>query len=247
MHFMVERNWSTTGKIPGREPEGSLYDLDYYKGNRASEGVQFPVNGSYLNPESEYQNKFKDMLGWITEHVGSGSILDVGCGPAHLTHWANKLNLPLSIMSCDISHAILNWTLGHNGAIATQCDGCLLPFKSRSFDGVLFADVLEHMWPQSALQAVKEAGRLLSSSGYIFVNIPNRITWSSAARKDKGHVWLPTIREMKELLLATGFETESIEYYTRGFPLSKALRRVTDEDFKLPFLGRSIFISAQKN
>lgn len=244
---MSKEQWSTRGHLPGRSPGNSdFYDVGYFAGAKRSLGIQFPEDGSYLDPNSQYQNKFKDTLRWIRERVPEGRILDVGSGPTHLTYWARKLKLPLSIISCDVSQPILSWAKEHNEATPVVSNGHQLPFTEDSFDGVLFADVLEHMWPQDAQRATQEALRILNPGGSIFINIPNRVTWNDAAKRDQGHVWLPTVHEMKELLETTGFDPESIHHYTRGFPMTNRVRKVTNRDLKAPMLGRSIFISAQK-
>ena len=100
--------------------------------------------------------------------------------------------------------------------------------------------------PENAQKATKEAMRTLNRNGYIFINIPNRVSWVKAKKEDAGHVWLPTIREMKDLLVNTGFKKDSIRHFTRGFPISNQVRMITGSDLRLPLFGKSIFISAQK-
>jgi ubiquinone/menaquinone biosynthesis C-methylase UbiE len=243
---MIERGGFTKGVIDGRRPDPSLYgDLGYYRGEKGDRGVQYPEDGSYLNPESAYQNKFKDTLAWIGRFVSEGKILDTGSGPAHLTYWAEKLGLPFQIVSCDVSQQILEWAKDKNGATSVLARGSELPFRDNLFNGILFADVLEHMWPEDARRAVCESRRVLVPGGYIFINIPNRTTWSDAARRDQGHVWLPTIGEMKKLLVQEGFDRRSIRHLTRGFPVSNGYRKITGRDLRLPVFGRSIFIVAK--
>lgn len=242
----MESGWSTKGRINDRVFNPGLYDFKYYVGGKADLGIQFPPDSSYLNRDSHYKYKFIDTLHWIANYLTAGKLLDVGSGPTHLTHWAKSLQFPFSIISCDISREILKWALENNGAIPVVSFADTLPFRDNSFDGVLLSDVLEHMNPDDSVTAVCEAQRVLDTRGWIFINIPNRITWSSAAKKDQGHIWLPTIAEMQELLITAGFSEESIHYFTRGFPFSKAVRRLTQVDFRFPAFGRSIFICAQK-
>lgn len=245
---MAKEQWHTKGIIPGRRPGSAhFYDLDYFAGHKKSLGIQFPENGSYMNPNSAYRYKFQDTLKWIRSCMPGGKLLDVGSGPAHLTYWAKKMYSPLSIVSCDVSQPILDWAQNHNGATPVVSKGYQLPFRDGSFDGVLFADVLEHMLPEQAQIAAQEAFRILQPGGSIFINIPNRVTWSDAAKRDQGHVWLPNTYEMRDLLYSTGFAPETIHHFTRGFPKSAELRRLTGKDLRAPILGRSIFISAQKS
>ena len=237
----------TKGQIEGRPPSFELYDLDYYLGNKSDQGIQYPKDGSYLDPESDYKYKFIDILGWIRGFVPNGTVLDVGSGPSHLAYWAHKLELPFKIVGCDVSRDILRWAKEKNGLSAIVGLGHKLPFRKQAFDAVLFSDVLEHMWPKDAQRSVEQTFRILKQGGYIFINIPNRITWSDAAKRDEGHVWLPTTVEMEELLRKGNFDQASISCFTRGFPLSSLYRKVFGSDLRLSIFGRSIFIAAQKS
>ncbi len=236
----------TTGVIPGRFPQKELYDIDYFTGGRRSDGVQFPINGAFLDPESEYRHKFQDLAHWINSHVKSGRILDVGCGPGHLAYWSRKRSIPLSVVGCDISLPLLLSQYNQNPERSIGSNAYKLPFKDRQFRGVLFSDVLEHILPEQAVGAMREANRLLEGGGHVFVNIPNRHTWSGAARKDQGHIWLPTRTEVRMLLELGGFRPDTIKIFTRGFPASKPIRRFTGKDLIFPYFGRSIFAHGQK-
>lgn len=242
-----EEGLFTAGMIPGRRVQGEIYDISYFNGGRRNDGVQFPANGAFLDPESEYRFKFQDIAGWINRYVTGGRILDVGCGPGHLGYWSKKLGFPLSVIGCDISLPLLQSEYNQNPSASIGSSAYQLPFKGGRFSGVLFSDVLEHVLPRQAVGAVQEANRLLQDNGHIFINIPNRQTWSDAARKDQGHVWLPTIKEVRALLAMGGFEPDTIKVFTRGFPSSRPIRRLTGQDLKLPYFGRSIFACAQKS
>lgn len=236
----------TRGVIPGRIPRPGLYDIGYFAGSKRGDGVQFPTNGAFLDPESEYRFKFQDIASWVNSFIKGGRLLDVGCGPGHLPYWSKKLKLPFSVVGCDISLPLLQSGYNQNPRASLGSKACELPFKDGQFQAVIFSDVLEHLFPQQAVEAVLEAYRLLGDNGYVFVNIPNRHTWSNAAAKDEGHIWLPTIGEVKTLLELGGFRSDSVKVFTRGFPFSKPIRRFIGRDLRLPRFGRSIFASAQK-
>lgn len=233
----------TQGYIEGRTPltGDSFYDLAYFTGERASQGIQYPHNGEYLNPESEYRYKFQDILSWMGKFVKKGRVLDVGTGPGHLSYWAQKTNAPFVVYGTDISQALLQSKYNQNPKRTLVSQVYELPFRNEVFDGVLFSDVLEHVWPRQAVLAMKEAKRVLKQNAYIFVNIPNRESWNDAARNDQGHVWLPNIKEVLELIRRGGFECEAIQTFTRGFPNSKEYREKHGSDLRLPTSGRSIF------
>jgi len=246
IRFMSERKWSTKGLIPGRIPMSEEFSLDYFSGS-AGDGITYPKERQYLNPDSEYRYKFIDLLAQVSRYLDGGRLLDVAAGPGHFSTWSKRKNASFEVVNLDISHEILSWAETTHG-IPQPIVGDLnnLPFSEGSFDGVLLFDMLEHVWPSQAEECVENSYKLLKPNGYTFIMIPNRITWDPKPKQYESHIWLPSIREMKSLLLQTGFQSNSIKYYTRGFPISNRWRQLTGSDLKLPYLGRSIFISAQK-
>lgn len=92
----------------------------------------------------------------------SDTVLDVGAGNARLLS-----ALPCRTVALDIVHT---------PAAATQeavlGDGCLLPFKTDSFDYVVSNQVLEHVRQKAAY--VSELSRVLKPSGELFIAFPNR-------------------------------------------------------------------------
>ena len=222
------------------EVDPAIYSKNYFSG----ENSQYPANNSYLNPESDYRFKFQDLLGWISTRVKSGKILDIGQGPGHLNYWSRKRELPFKVFGVDISPILFSKNNSNkNAADALSTNLC---FSSDSFDGALISDMLEHIDPENAKKTLAETNRVLKRGGWLFLNIPNAQAWSTASDKDPGHVWLPTIEEIKKIIIESGFKSNSIGHYTRGFPFSLIFRKVFSQDFHFPVLGRSIFICAKK-
>lgn len=237
----------TNGVIIGREPEGpDFYNVSYFSGGKSHRGIQFPTNGSYLDPHSEYQRKFINTLDWIRSYVDEGDIIDVGTGPGHLAYWAERTQSPLRVYGCDLSIDLLRseHNLNPSASVVGRINN--IPFATEAFDGVLFSDVLEHVTPDQSVEAVLEGQRVLKPGGRIFIRIPNRETWTDAALHDEGHVWLPTPDEAYGLLEAGGFEPESIEVFTRGFPESNMHFELHGYDLTRPTYGNAICASARK-
>lgn len=246
--FDQENATFTTGYIFGRTPHGhdGFYDVSYFTGAKRDAGIQFPENGAFLDPESEYRFKFQDILSWLEKYAKEGTVLDVGTGPGHLAYWAQKKGMPFRIIGSDISLPLLRSSFNQNSAASVNSNAYELPFAGEQFQAVVFSDVLEHIWPRQAVQAIKEAHRLLNNNGYVFVNIPNRITWNRAAQRDQGHVWLPSLNEVAKMITLGGFGSEEVKMFTRGFPGSNIFRIITGQDLKGSLLGRSIFACARK-
>lgn len=232
----------TRGLIPGRtEQPSEFYSQRYFKGETRDIGGQ-----PYLDPNSEYRFKFQDLLAWLGNSVVNGRVLDIGCGPNHLGYWSEKLGKPFRIVGMDFSDIVFEAfrSLETRVVAGTAPE---LPFRSDHFEAVMLSDILEHLSPEHATTALNEVCRVLKPKGRAFLNIPNRLAWkNSALYNDPSHVWLPTIKEVHELLTDTGFCEGSFQTYTRGFPFSLTFRRITRIDLHFPYFGTSIRVSAQK-
>lgn len=234
---MIGKEWSTSGIIPNRAP------WSYQE--------QTPLSGlASLEPESlPVRRKCEDLLRWVQESLpDGGELLDIGAGPAHLQYWAERLNSPIQVISYDISTEHLKTAakrVGDKGKLVSG-DMSDLPFSDASFEGVLSSDILEHVYPEDAVQVVEEGSRVLKPGGWIFINIPNRESWSEASWRNPEHVWLPSKKEMVDLLGRNGFNNEKLEATTRGFPGSNLFHHLAGRDLYIPFWGRSIFVKAQK-
>jgi len=95
-------------------------------------------------------------------------MLDIGCGRGKWGFLAS-LNAqflvkepPEIIVGCDIFHPYLRFVkdLGeiYNGLVL--CDARFLPFRDKTFDIVLVAEVLEHLPKKDGIKVLMEAERL---------------------------------------------------------------------------------------
>ncbi|MFA6007670.1 MAG: class I SAM-dependent methyltransferase [Candidatus Shapirobacteria bacterium] len=217
------------------------YNLEYFKGI----GSNYPDNGAYLDLNSDYRFRFIDMSQWISHEMGGfGCLVDVAGGPGNLGYWMKKVCPKINVVHADYSMEALLYsknTYPHS-MVRLSCDN--LPFNSDFADGILFADVLEHLEPEQAVKSIIEAKRVLNNDGQIFINIPNRNTWTRKTFDEPSHLWIPTQMDMRQGLSEIGFR--KIKISTRGFPWSSQLRNVLNSDVHLPVGGTSIFIQAFK-
>jgi ubiquinone/menaquinone biosynthesis C-methylase UbiE len=213
--------------------------IEYYSG----EGSNYPR--SYLDPESSHRYRFWDMGDWIARKLpGEANILDVGGALGHLSYWMKRRHPGIKVINSDYSVEALKRGRenGVDSPVGLSADR--LPFKKEAFEGIVFGDVLEHLTPRQAEASLKETMRVLVPGGMVFINIPNKDTWTKIAFEEPTHLWIPGIKDMVDSLKVLGFE--EINSSTRGFPFSFGLRKVIDRDIHLPFLGTSIFVSARK-
>ncbi len=228
-------------RIPDHRPQAGHFGLSYYSGD----GSNYPKDGSYLDPESAYRNRFKDMALWIKTVMGnSGTAIDIGGGTGHLGYWMQRVAPEMKVLHTDYSFDALKFGKSIYPHEAIQLSANDLPLRPESADAVVFADVLEHLEPSMAVKAVNEAHRILKPNGHIFINIPNCATWSDNTFKEPSHIWIPSKSDMGKMLSASEFT--DIKMTTRGFPWSNFVRSFSNKDMHLPFGGTSIFIHALK-
>ncbi len=118
---------------------------------------------------------------WYLPHLDARDfVLDVGCSNgAHLVRAATRCR---SIVGFDYDLAqlpiaartIREQGLDHARVFAWDITQDF-PFPDRTFDAVLFLDVIEHLHPRVAV--LKEIARVLRDDGRLFVSGPNRETW----------------------------------------------------------------------
>jgi SAM-dependent methyltransferase len=152
-------------------------------------------------------------LGGLTR---TGSILEIGCGSGALLA-AMKAQLSASIaVGVDYSHAIAALGRQRHGHRPARADGAALPFHSRAFDLVYFADVLEHVLDPVAF--LREAARVGKQVAFLIpiegglINTPiyvsRRIRGKSTNYEQYGHIWRWSRRQILGLLNQAGLRLD---------------------------------------
>ncbi len=112
----------------------------------------------------------------------SGTVLDVGCGPAVYTDrlaalGCTTVGLDLSSRMVDLARA-----QGHPNSTFLVGSAERIPFPASSFDGVLCVGVLEYL--DQLAPAIDEMARVLKPGGTAVVTVPNGSSWLN--RLDSG-------------------------------------------------------------
>lgn len=108
----------------------------------------------------------------------NGRLLEVGCGYGFFTKIAHTYSR--YTVAIDLANGLPQSVL-RMGVHSVIADGCLLPFKSNSFDCVFSVDVIEHV--KDDLLFLQESVRVLKIGGVLIVGTPNRDRLSLKLRK----------------------------------------------------------------
>jgi len=108
---------------------------------------------------------------WLIENASRHSlILDVGCADGFMFR-----DKDLDVVEVDI---IYRFPRQYRRKIKfVKADAHHLPFKDKSFPGVVLGDVLEHV--HHPIQVLREAKRVASN---IYMTVPNEYEWDEAKR-----------------------------------------------------------------
>ena len=104
--------------------------LEYYQGQMSN----YPTDGSYLNPDSNYKWRFIDMAHWVTKLTPSGGfVLDAGGATGNFGYWSKKLGLDINVIHTDLSHNAIRYgqTLYKHDSLQSNISN--LPFSTSSF------------------------------------------------------------------------------------------------------------------
>jgi len=120
----------------------------------------------------------------IRQYVGSGNVLDIGCGPGG---HALELPTPYVPYGIEVSKALADEGQPHfakRGGCIVNLDalGGLRTFEDEMFSGIIMRSFLEHdIHPRPILE---ESSRTLKRGGIIVIKVPNYGSWNRALRGD---------------------------------------------------------------
>jgi ubiquinone/menaquinone biosynthesis C-methylase UbiE len=97
-------------------------------------------------------------------------LLDIGCRDFGLQQKFYQYSDKVHIV--DIDFDVLGEFNDKKKRFTTCGDACRLPYKDNTFDGVLCAEVIEHV--PSAIEMLKECNRVLKKGGFLMITTPNR-------------------------------------------------------------------------
>lgn len=133
--------------------------VDYYEKN---------IDDNYFDHHHKVRQRktVENVKKLINKTSDKKKILDLGAGTGQIVS-----KLYGGVYGCDISYNALKIAKKRSNHLFIRADGQKSPFKSKCFDIIILADIVEHV-PQPK-ELIREAYRLLKTNGKIVLIIPN--------------------------------------------------------------------------
>lgn len=145
----------------------------------------------------------------------TGNVLDYGCGYGDITDLISNQH---AVTGCDVDPRRIAFAASEYPSIQfSRCDPLGTSFDDHSFD-VVVSSVVIHFVPDAS-RYLDEVRRLLRPEGTLVLLCQNQPILRNAARQVLGKpkaptcLWVPTMNEMRAMLVASGFEIFRSTYF----------------------------------
>ncbi len=156
----------------------------------------------------------------VANKIGSGKVIDVGCGLGYLL---SRIEQPAgSLYGMDVGLGALKvarqWVENGNFCLG---DVTNIPYQSDSFDYMLSTEVLEHLTVEQGAKAAGECYRVLKPGGVAIFTVPN----GKGVMGDyfNAHIRFFSIEAVTALIKDAGFEIVSLQKFGLYLPLVSRL------------------------
>jgi len=154
-----------------------LYSEEYFTTGSIDKGYD-----SYVSEKDAIRETLRHRLGLVRQHVATGKLLDAGCALGYMLELAQEAGfepygLDISDFACS--------EVKQKGFNAQRGSLEKTDFPDGFFDAVVVNDLLEHV--ERPVQALTEAGRILSDRGVALITTPNV---KSILRRVSGSRWV---------------------------------------------------------
>lgn len=231
------------------------------KGDRI--GQDFYNNTDYFDHRTKHLKDLsssfqKYRISKILEIYNPGKserILDLGCGWGTFC-WALSHRVQ-SIVGLDFSQKsieICKQKFAGSGLknISFLCaNACNTNLEPESFDLIIAADLMEHLYYKDSKLVISEAFRLLKRGGHLSIWTPHRghileilRAHNIILKRDLSHVDYKSMESIKNTLIYEGFLIKKAYYVESHLPIIKYLEKITLA--WIPLFRRRIAVLAQK-
>lgn len=168
--------------------------------------------------------------------------LDFGCGKGFLLSKILEVNPQLLVTGADVSKTAIAYAKKAipSGNFFVLKEGDKLPFKSNSFDFILAADVLEHIYDTELI--LSEIARILKPGKRIFISVPYHgmlkniivtlLGFDSYFDPKQPHIRFYTKKNLFKAVEDVGLKVIKNGYYGRVYPVSHGIYVVCEKHIK---------------
>ncbi len=207
------------------------------------------------DPDSPFHRYRVDKVLQIREPGRQDRVLDLGCGWGTfcfaLGHRVREMvGLDFSQKSVELCERRLPST-GLDNVSFVCADARATGMEAESFDLVIAADLMEHLYPDDSREVVQECFRLLRPGGYLSLWTPHRGHVLEALKnrnillkRDVSHVDYKSMARLKSLVEEAGFVVEKAYYAESHLPVLRTIERALLGS--IPFLRRRIAVLGKK-
>ena len=183
-----------------------------------------PVGGSEQHygvpPESYFENHDMEAKGASAQHLlerarqltggQTGRLLDIGSGRGELLKAAREAGW--EAVGADPSSAFARYAARYSGAEVREEPVERCDFPAASFDVVILAAVLEHLYNPD--ETMREIARILRPGGALFVDVPNEqglyFRGANLYQRLRGRDWVVHLAPTFEPFHVFGFSSRSL-------------------------------------
>lgn len=172
-----------------------------------------------MPPDDYFENHDMDAKGAASVHLltrareltgGTGRLLDIGSGRGELLKAAREAGW--EAVGVDPSQAFARYAARYSGAEVREEPVERCGFAAESFDVVILAAVLEHLYNPD--ETVREIARILRRGGALFVDVPNEeglyFRAGNIYQRLRGRDWVVNIAPTFEPFHVFGFGPRSL-------------------------------------
>jgi len=233
-----------TGDLQRQESIRHHYGEDYYR----------PLLESYRSKDRFTRYRLEKVFE-IYKPKGDEKVLDLGCGVG--TFSLELAREGIEITGLDYSEESINICrrLAEDLDLEAEfvlADATSTGFAPASFDVVICADLVEHLYLEVFKRLIGEVKRVLKVGGKLIIWTPNPghifeylKQRNMILKRDEGHVGYRTMRKLKEELTGQGFKIEKAYYRESHLPVFNVAERLLQ--WLVPFLRRRNAILAVRS
>jgi SAM-dependent methyltransferase len=167
------------------------------------------LEGKFFHGHPGY-NRIQQIIDWIPDV--EPAVLGVGCNSGGLERTILRKRKGSSVYGVDINPELVR-RAKIKGIMAREGKAEELPFNDNSFDVVVLAEILEHVY--NALKVLKETNRVLKSDGVVIGSVPHNRS-DNAKKGVKEHLYhtrIFTHTVLEKLLLIQFHNVNIVEIY----------------------------------